>query len=243
MNASVQQVLRLPDARVRLVLTLGFALSVITLESWSALLLALLLAVALMWLAQLSLASVLKSLLALEGIMLLTLATLPFTYSDAPGLTLSREGVEQAMRILARVNAIVCASLALLASLDPARLGHALNALGMPQALVRVLLFALRYLDVLRREQARLHNAMRARAWRVRFDAHGLRSLGYLVGMMMIRALERAERISAAMRCRAYRGQWHTLEELRLETRDRVWMVTGLGLLGALLGLDIIETQ
>jgi cobalt/nickel transport system permease protein len=61
---------------------------------------------------------------------------------------------------------------------------------------------------------------MRARAFRPGCGPHCWRSVGYLFGMLMVRSLERAERIDAAMRCRGFDGRFHLAEDGRPGTLD-----------------------
>jgi cobalt/nickel transport system permease protein len=49
--------------------------------------------------------------------------------------------------------------------------------------------------------------------------------MGYLFGMLFVRSLERAERISAAMRCRGFTGRFPTLSDMALARRDAVFAV------------------
>jgi len=105
--------------------------------------------------------------------------------------------------------------LALLSSLEMVELGHALARLGAPQRLVTLLLFTVRYVDVLGQEYARLRLAMRARAFRPRAGWHTWRAYGWLVGMLLVMSLERSERIHAAMRLRGFTGRFHLLDEAR----------------------------
>jgi cobalt/nickel transport system permease protein len=76
--------------------------------------------------------------------------------------------------------------------------------LGVPLKLVHLFLFAVRYLHVLRAETGRLIDAMRVRAFVPRSNRHSWRTLGNLFGMMIVRSVERAERVSEAMRCRGF---------------------------------------
>ena len=61
--------------------------------------------------------------------------------------------------------------------------------------------------------------AMKARGFRLRCNPHTWRSIGYLFGMLLVRSIERAERILAAMRCRGFQGHFHSLTEVK--TMDR----------------------
>ena len=81
-------------------------------------------------------------------------------------------------------------------------LGHALGHLHVPRKLAHLLLFTVRYLDVLDREYRRLRAAMKVRSFRPRMSLHTYRAYGYLVGMLLVRSFDRSERMLAAMKCR-----------------------------------------
>lgn len=151
-------------------------------------------------------------LLHLEGFMLVLLALLPFTMPGAPlfghpPLVASVEGLRRALQILLKVNACGLLTFAMLGGLEPVRLGQAALGLKVPKRLVEIFFLAVRYGAVLRAEAGRLHEAMRARAFVARSTLHTWRSFGHLFGMLLVRALERAERVSEAMRCRGYVGR------------------------------------
>jgi cobalt/nickel transport system permease protein len=149
----------------------------------------------------------------------------PFTASEA--------GCLRAAAIALKANAILVAALALLGTLDASRVGHALHRLHVPASLVQLFLFTVRYLGRLEEEFARLRKAMRARAFRPRSDRHSWRSLGQLAGMLLVRSAARAERVMQAMRCRAFTGRLHVLDELRWRAADGVFAaVFGLGIAG-----------
>ncbi|TAN69307.1 MAG: cobalt ECF transporter T component CbiQ [Magnetospirillum sp.] len=210
------------DPRTRVVLAVGFAVTVVLAESLAALAVALAGAMALAALARLSPRRTLGRMLALEGFMLVVLALLPFTVpgrilATPLGFAASAEGLHQATVITLRANAVAVALLALVGSMEVVALGRALSRLGAPERLVHLFLFTIRYIAVLEREYCRLRLAMRARAFRPGCGPHCWRSIGYLFGMLMVRSLERAERIDAAMRCRGFTGRFPLLDDVGSE--------------------------
>lgn len=129
-------------------------------------------------------------------------------------------GLRLALVIALKANAIVLGVVALLAGLDSVVLGHALGRLGMPQKLTHLLLFTIRYQDVLHREYLRLRAAMKVRGFRPRANWHTYRTMGYLVGMLLVRSLDRSERIMAAMKCRGFHGRFYLLDHFAFSVRD-----------------------
>ncbi len=199
------------DPRTRVLGAVLFAATAVALSRPSALLAALALAAGLAALARLPLRRTLARLAALEGFVLLVVAALPFTVPGDPafsvlGLVASREGLLAAAEVALTANAVVLSLTALAGAMEPAVLGHALGGLGAPRRLVHLLLLTVRYVDVLEGEARRLALAMRARGFRPATDRHTLRTLGHLVGMLLVRSVERSERVLAAMKCRGYDG-------------------------------------
>lgn len=235
-----------PDPRLRVAGAALFAVTVVALHTLPVLLPALGLAVAAAVAARLPLGGTLRRLLAMDGFMVLALASLPFTVPGAPlavaGVDLaplSHAGTQQALVILVKANAVMLMTLALAGALGPVRLGRTLARLGAPDTLVHLLLFTVRYLDVLNREYHRLRTAMRARGFRAGANRHTWRCIGWLFGMLMVRSLERSERIAAAMRCRGFTGRFPVLSDDRpLTGRDRAMGLAGVAVLAALVLAD-----
>lgn len=138
----------------------------------------------------------------------------PFVYT--------REGLAAAGIIAMKGNAIMLLLVLLLSSMEYVHLGHALERLRVPIKLTRLFLFTVRYLGVLNREYQALTRAMAVRAFRPGLNRHTLRSLGYLTGMLFVRAFDRAERIQAAMKCRGFSGAYPVLRPRAYAKRDYV---------------------
>ncbi|GAA3921590.1 cobalt ECF transporter T component CbiQ [Litoribacillus peritrichatus] len=165
--------------------------------------------------------TLIKRLLAFEGFVLLLIGFLPFTVSGDSlfvvfGWTASEQGVDRAVVIFLRSNIIVLSMLSLLGTLEPEELGHGMSRLGVPQKFAHLFLMTARYLDVLLDEYQRLRLAMKARAFHARTDLHTWRSYGWLIGMLLVRSMERSQRVVKAMKCRGFQGQFYLLD-------DRVW--------------------
>ncbi|MBU1174624.1 MAG: cobalt ECF transporter T component CbiQ [Alphaproteobacteria bacterium] len=154
-----------------------------------------------------------RRVLQVELFVVLLFLTLPFAISGTPllavgPLTASLEGLARAALIACKVSAAVLVVAALIGGVAPERIGAGLRALNVPERLVRLLLLTVRYLSVIRSEAARLHDAMRARGFVPRSNRHTWRAYGYLIGMLLVRALERAQRVEEAMRCRGFSGRF-----------------------------------
>jgi cobalt/nickel transport system permease protein len=87
----------------------------------------------------------------------------------------------------------------------------AMRRLGMPAALAATLAFMYRYLFVLRDELDRMTTARRARSFGRRGSGFG--ALASLIGALLGRALDREERVFAAMTARGWDGTLRTLDD------------------------------
>ncbi|GMV99897.1 MAG: hypothetical protein AMXMBFR84_10360 [Candidatus Hydrogenedentota bacterium] len=154
------------------------------------------------------------------------------------GWPYSREGLQEAIRVAVKGNAILMWITVLLATLDPVSLGHALEQLGVSAKLTRLLLFTVRYMAVLGVEYAQLRRAMRLRAFRPSLSRHTFRTLGYLVGMLLVRALDRSERITNAMKCRGFNGHFRPVRPYTMRRADWLFTTTIIAVTGTLLWAD-----
>jgi len=218
------------DPRLRIVAAAVFAVLVAVARQPTAMWLAALVAVLTCLLCDLPMITVARRLVPLNVLMLVLAVLLALGGEGRPLLVIgplgfSEDGLRLAGTIALKGNTILLAMLAFLGSLEPATLGHALSHLRVPDRLAHLLLFTIRYVDVLHRELRRMRNAMKARAFRPRLNWHTYRSYGYLVGMLLVRSLERAERVSAAMKCRGFSGRFYLLEHFAFSWIDAVFAV------------------
>lgn len=241
-NNRHQSVIHRLDPRFRVVGALVFAFLVALSERPAVLLLGLAAAVVLAMLARLPARNARK--LAQVNLFLLMLAVLlPLFVEGQAVLSIgrvswSREGFAQAFVIAARANAILVAVLALLTTMEPAQLGAALFRLGCPAKLAHLFLFLVRYIEVIHREYHSLRTAMKLRAFRPALNRHTLKSLGYLVGQLLLRSFERSDRIMEAMKCRGFRGRFYVLRQFRLSAGDAVFAMMTICFLASMAVLE-----
>jgi len=241
--AQGRRLLRRLDPRARILAALGFAVAVVSLRDFAPLGIALVSGVVLMFMADMPILSTVKRVVAMDGFIVFMILMLPFTTpGDAVfsvwGFPATRQGFVLAFQIGLKANAILLVAMSLVGSMDPVVLGHALYRLKVPENLAQLLLFTVRYIDVIHREYQRMRLAMRARCFRSRATMHCYRSFGYLIGMMLVRSLERSERILAAMKCRGFSGRLEILDTLRYRRADAVFGVIAAGFLTGLLVLE-----
>ncbi|RBP13176.1 cobalt/nickel transport system permease protein [Roseiarcus fermentans] len=234
------------DGRVRILATAAFALATVSFSHFGPLLIALGGAMLVARLVELPILKTLRRIIAMDMFIAFMILMLPFTTLGEPlffvfGFPASRQGLVEAALIGLKANAIVLMAMALLSSFEPVELARAMGRLGVPERLVHLVLFNIRYIDLLYRELHRLRTAMRARAFRANASWHACVSMGYLIGMMLIRALERSERILQAMKCRGFTGRLYLDGEERIQRLDLVFAAAFAAFVGALTLWEILS--
>jgi cobalt/nickel transport system permease protein len=137
-------------------------------------------------------------------------ALMPFVASgprvDVGPLRLSESGLLGAWALLAKGTLGVMASLVLATTTEPRDVVAGLERLRLPNQLVQIMGFMVRYLEVVTGEMARMKVARESRG----FQARSVRSwpvLASSAGALFIRSYERGERVHLAMLSRGYDGR------------------------------------
>lgn len=125
-------------------------------------------------------------------------------------LEVSQSGLVAAWALLAKGTLGVIASLILAATTDARDLVAGFERLRLPQPLVQIMSFMLRYTEVVAAELARMRIARDSRGFRAR-SVRQWPVLGHTVGALFIRSYERGERVHLAMLSRGYTGALPTL--------------------------------
>jgi cobalt/nickel transport system permease protein len=132
----------------------------------------------------------------------------------------SLSGVETALMLLCKAVAIVLLALVVLATAPLDATLKAAHALHVPGLLVQLTLLSYRYFFVLAEELGRMRIALRVRGYRNRMNLHSYRTIGVVMGTLLVRGWERGERVGHAMRCRGYDGRFRSLSEFRTTAAD-----------------------
>ncbi|MEI6645195.1 MAG: cobalt ECF transporter T component CbiQ [bacterium] len=146
--------------------------------------------------------------------------------------------------IMLRFVLTVGAALVLVACTGMNRLGAGLEQLGVPRVFVIQLLFLYRYLFVVSDEGGKMFRSIELRSDRT--CPLRLRTYGSLIGNLLLRSMDRAERVYRAMVSRGFDGEIHVLRRSSFRWTDagficswlaffivaRVWnLADGIGLL------------
>jgi cobalt/nickel transport system permease protein len=181
----------------------------------------------------------LKRTLAINSFLVFVWLFLPFSFSS-PGsvvyalgpLKATQEGLDLTVLISLKALAITLGALAITGSSEPFDLLAGARGLGAPEKLVALLSLMTRYIHVIAQQCARLRQAMKVRGFRPGTNLHTLRSYANLAGLLLVRGIDRAERVQAAMLCRGYDGRFWVRADFRLKRLDLgvAWLFLALGL-------------
>ncbi len=116
------------------------------------------------------------------------------------------DGIASLVVLVAKTILTVSAVVILMATTPSPRLFATLRRIGVPKLLVTVLMLGIRYLTLIADEAGRMARAYRLRA---RTDRGILmKDMGSFVGQLLLRSVDRAERVYAAMKLRGYDGEY-----------------------------------
>lgn len=234
------------DPRFKIVMATLCAFGVALSNRFPALFLSLAFSFVLLGVSRLSLWEVAKRIAVVNGFVIFFWFVIPFTYPGEPvlclgPLTATREGVLISARITIKSNAILLMFIALIATSSIASLGAALGRLGVPRKMVYLLLLNYRYIFVMEEEYRRLVRSVAVRGFQPSTRVHTYRTFAYLVGMLFVRASERAERVYMAMLCRGFRGEFHSLHEFSRSKADTLWLCFTLAVLSSIIILNWVH--
>jgi cobalt/nickel transport system permease protein len=140
----------------------------------------------------------------------------PFTALIAAGIPVSqgfRGGWDTAAGIVVRGTISLLVGLWLAKAVPVERLLRSLERIGCPAVLTTLAAFMLRYAFVLHEEAGRMRNARAARSVGPLGAVRGAQLAAQLVGMLLIRTMDRADRVHRAMCARGWDGRLRRLDD------------------------------
>ncbi|ACS81258.1 cobalt ECF transporter T component CbiQ [Maridesulfovibrio salexigens] len=198
--------------------------------------------------ARLSLSNLLKRLLIVNFFILFLWIFLPFSRSGEPlfnigPLTATLEGIIYTAIITLKSNGVILAMTALISTMEVQTLGAAMQSLKLPDKLCRLLLFSWRYVHVMSMEYNRMRRAAAMRAFSPRTDFRTYRTYAWLMGMLLVRSMDRAHRVWQAMLCRGFDGTFHTLTTFSTGKRDIALLLATLGCITTFIFLEFNKIE
>ena len=232
------------DPRVRLGTAAGSAICLALVQTRPAALYGLAVGAGLLLLSRPPWGAALWRLLAVNLFLLFLCLLTPFSLSGDPlwqwgPLVASRQGVALALVLWAKSNALVLCFLALVATMPVSTAGYALQRLRCPAKLVFLLLFAGRYVHDMADEWHTLLAAARLRGFRARTSFHSYRTLASLLGLLLLRGLDKAQRVHEAMLLRGFRQRFFCVTPFQAHARDAVFVAAMIAAMGVLCWLEI----
>jgi cobalt/nickel transport system permease protein len=125
---------------------------------------------------------------------------------EVGGLSVAVEGLRGGLALLLKVVLSATSAVLFAATTEPGELVRGLHRLRLPEPLVQILGFMLRYLEVVSDEVRRMSIALTSRGFRARSPRHWP-VLARTMGALFIRSFERGERVHLAMVSRGYTGR------------------------------------
>lgn len=221
------------DPRVKLIVTLCFLVTVISFGRYeiSMLLPFALYPVYLMASANLPVAYFMKKVLYVSPFALMIGIFNPL-FDDRIIMTVSGIGISGGwvsfLSIMIRFALTVSTVLALIGCTGFNNICYAMNRLGAPKVFSVQLLFLYRYIFVLAEETARIVRARNLRSFNGR--GKGIRVYGTIAGNLLLRTINRAQRIHHAMVCRGFDGEIRILKAQKPGARDYIFFFSWIAL-------------
>ncbi|KGN32638.1 cobalt ABC transporter permease [Knoellia sinensis KCTC 19936] len=151
--------------------------------------------------------------------------------------TVSRDGVEASIALLLTATTSVLMAVAFATTTSSRDLVRALQHLRLPDRLVQILAFMVRYLGVVGSQAQRMKVARDSRAFRAR-SLGSWPVIASSAGALFIRSYERGERVHLAMMSRGYTGRMPVTDPLSATGRD--WAVAHVPAVLALAALTAV---
>ncbi len=193
--------------------------------------------------AKLPFLPLIKRLAAFNAFMVVLTAVFALTGIESPspaGPGYSHAEFLKAVHLALKANAVMLVTTALVSTINTVAMGHAMQKLKVPGKFTRLLFFTVRYVDLLHHEYVRLQRGVRVRCFRKRMSLRTYKTIGYVVGILFVRALARSERILAAMKCRGFKGVFHDFSPGKPATGDGFFILSCISVFLIIAGFEWI---
>ncbi len=213
------------DPRARIVQAVALSITIAVLRDLPAVTCGLLLGPVVSFLLNVRLRDILPRLAAANLFVVFLWLVLPFSLPgqavfEIGPLAATIPGIELALLITLKANAIMILFLALVCPLSITQISNALDDLKISPKICSLLTFTFRFIFVLDNERRRLLRAARNRGFRPGTNVHTYRTYAQIIGMVLVHSWERAERVQRAMLCRGFSGRYPRTRTYRLHRRD-----------------------
>ncbi|MBC2716423.1 MAG: cobalt ECF transporter T component CbiQ [Desulfobacteraceae bacterium] len=191
---------------------------------------------------------VFKRLALVNVFILLFWIVLPLTYAGNTVYSLGPvhvypAGIVFAAKITIKSNAILMVLISFIATMTFATLGHSLSRLRIPEKLVFLLMITYRYIFVIQQEYQKIIRSIKIRGFKPKTTLHSYKTFAYVIGMLLIRASERADRVYNAMRCRGFKGKYYSLTDFQADTKSWVFVTIVSGVTLGILLMEVLFNE
>ena len=243
--ASGNSIIHRIDPRFRVAAAILYSFTVALCYQFQPLIVALAVALLSVIFSGVGLKTVFKRLIVVNGFILLFWIVLPLTYKGKILYSLGPvdiylAGIVFAAKITLKSNAILLILISLIATMTFATLGHTLSRFKMPDKLVFLLMITYRYIFVIAQEYQKIIRSIKIRGFKSKTTLHTYKTFAYVVGMLLIKASERADRVYNAMRCRGFTGKYNSLSDFQINIQSFIFILI---MTGFTIGIILLEIQ
>jgi len=242
--ASGNSIIHRIDPRFRVAAAIFFSFSVALCYQFKPLIAALAISFVSVLLSGVGLKNVFKRLIIVNGFILLFWIVLPLTYKGKIVYSLGpvhvyMAGILFAAKITIKSNAILLVLISFIATMTFATLGHTLGRFKLPEKLIFLLMITYRYIFVIQQEYEKIISSIKIRAFKPKTTLHTYKTFAYIIGMLLIRASERADRVYNAMRCRGFKGTYYSLTDFKADAKSWIFITLISGLTSGIIIMEI----
>jgi cobalt/nickel transport system permease protein len=231
------------DPRIKLITAFLFSIIIAVSKSFPVLIAAFCISVVLVSITKIALKDIFHGLIPVNLMILFLWMFLPFTFEGQPifqagPFSIIKEGVVHSAGMTIKSNSIVLVLITLVGSTSIITLGHALHELGISKKLIHLFFFTIRYIHSIHREYLSMVNALKVRGFYPGNNIHTYKTMSYLIGMLLVRSFDKAQRVHNAMLCRGFNGNLYSLKEFSLNRTD---VISFLFMISMIFTLGIFE--
>ena len=232
------------DPRFRVAAAVFYSFAIALCYEFESLIAALAVSIICILLSGVGVKNVFKRLAMVNVFILLFWVVLPLTYKGNTVYSLGPvnvylAGIVFAAKITIKSNAILMILISFIATMTFATLGHTLSKFKLPQKLVFLLMITYRYIFVIQQEYQKIIRSIKIRGFKPKTNLHTYKTFAYVIGMLLIKASERADRVYNAMRCRGFKGKYYSLSSFQADAKSWVFVTTIFGLTAGIIFMEV----
>jgi len=215
------------DPRVKLIYALVFSLVIALQNNLGSAITGFVISIGLTLLAQIRIKEILRRLFVVDKFILLLWLILPWSYPGDTlfsiiGLNFTHQGILFTLLLTIKANAIMLILICFLATSSIFDIVHSMIHLRIPEKLVFLFFLMFRYIWLISDEYERMKRAIKARGFKFRNSIHTYRTIGYIVGGLLVKSYIRAENLYRAMVCRGFVGKFWLIDHFKFRFIDLI---------------------